>query len=166
MPFYYHVHRTPTPSKIEKTLKTTQALFLSKKKSFWYTVEKQIGKDDYGGYIIYEVCIPPNQFTSSFAPNTSDKIVKITQKNVKEYINLKNEHRGSIKFFGELKSRRLIGYDATSPSIQKYAHKMSMFHEPELAIFDFTHYKPAFNVIEKHKTVNKGSPKNGFLNKY
>ena len=80
MPLYYHVHRTPKPSKIETKLKTNQALFLSKKHSFWYTIEKQIGKEDYGGYIIYEGCIPQNQFTSSFAPNTSDKIVKITQK--------------------------------------------------------------------------------------
>lgn len=152
MPLYYHVHRSPRPSKIEKKINPTKALFLSKKNSFWYTFEKKIGKEEFGGYIIYEICIPRSNFTISFAPKTNNKILKINKKNVKEYVNLKNKYKGNINFIDELKSRGLIGYDATSQNIHKYAQKMTRFHTSELVIFDFTNYKPTLNIVEKHNT--------------
>lgn len=152
MPLYYHVHRSPKPSKIEKKLETNTTLFLSRKYSFWYDWEKKIGTQDFGGYVIYEISIPQQQFTHSFAPYTNNKILKINSKNVKEYIYFKNKYKGHVNFNKELKSRGLIGYDATSPTIQKYAGKMTPFHQAELAIFDFSNFKPTISVVEKYKT--------------
>ena len=65
---------------------------------------------------------------------------------------MKNKYKGNIEFFEELKKRGLVGYDATSTSIQKYAGKMSMFHTPELAIFNGKYLKHTIdiNLVEKY----------------
>lgn len=161
MPLFYHVHRSTKPSKIEKKIILDKPLFLSRKKSFWYNVEKNVGATEYGGYIIYEICIPKNNFTYSFRPITNNKIVKITKDNVDKYIQLRNKYPGQINFFNELKKRNLIGYDATSSSIQEYIYNkmiiykktgMYLYHTPELAIIDFSNFNPVINIVEKFKS--------------
>nr|QBK88762.1 MAG: hypothetical protein LCMiAC01_04440 [Mimivirus LCMiAC01] len=119
MPKYYHIHRSPKPSKIETKLKQNQTLYFSRKNSFWYNVEQRIGKEYYGGYIIYEINIPKILFTTSFNP-IKNKIVKITKKNINEYKKLTKQYKGSINFIKEMKKRNIIGIDATSKFISKH----------------------------------------------
>ena len=112
MPKYYHIHRGLQPSKLETEFVKGWVLYFSKKNSQWYNVEKEISKD-YGGYRIYEIYIPSSKFTTSFNPTTKGKIVKITPKNLKEYVELRKEYKGSIYFVDEMKKRNIIGVDAT-----------------------------------------------------
>ena len=53
MPKFYHIHRSPKPSNLEKKIHVNQPLFFSKKNSHWYLTEQDIGKKQYGGYISY-----------------------------------------------------------------------------------------------------------------
>jgi len=113
MPKFYHVHRTATKSAIEKGFKSGKALFFSKKNSFWFQFEKEIGMSDYNGYIIYEIDIPYNFYTYSFNPISKNKIVKINKHNVKEYKRLVGEYKGQTAFREEMTKRNIIGIDAT-----------------------------------------------------
>lgn len=93
-------------------MKVMRSIF-QKKDSFWYNIEKSIGKDDYGGYIIYEVYIPKSLFTTSFNPKEKNKIVKITPDNINEFNDLLKKSIGKYRYY-ILKKRNIIGVDATA----------------------------------------------------
>lgn len=129
---YYHVHRSKKKSKIEKKFQNDKQLYFSKKDSAWYEIEKNIGLDNFGGYIIYEIDIPKRFFTYSFNPTSKNKIVKVNDDNLEEFLRLKSENIGSIKFIEEMKRRNLIGVDSTYVDLDKignYAkeHKIELF---------------------------------------
>ncbi len=120
MPKFYHIHRSPKSSSIEKKLTKNFKLYYSKKNSFWYNVEQDIGKKDYGGYIIYEIEIPKLQFTTSFNPIKKNKIVKLTPKNIQEYIKIRTEvAKKKYNFIEEMNKRNIIGIDATAKFIKE-----------------------------------------------
>ena len=118
MPKYYQIHRGIKFSEVENNFIKNKPFFFSKKKSFWYTIEKKLSKN-YGGYIIYEIYIPNNLFTSSFNPRIKNKIVKVTKQNINEYIKLKQKYQGHHNFIQEMNKRNIIGIDATSENIFK-----------------------------------------------
>ena len=128
MPIYYHIHRSSEPSLLEKELIKGKPLYFSKKNSFWYNVEKSVGENDYGGYIIYKIYIPKLLFTTSF--EEKNKIVRITSKNINEYNKLLKEYPGNINFINEMKKRGIIGIDATSNFIANFKY-MNLTEKPE-----------------------------------
>lgn len=119
MPKYYSIHRGITISEIENKFIKNKPFFFSKKNSFWYNIEKEISVD-YGGYIIYEIYIPNNLFTSSFKPRTKNKIIKVTKQNINEYKKLKEIYGGHTNFIKEMKKNNIIGVDANSSIIYKH----------------------------------------------
>ena len=118
MPKYYQIHRGIKLSQVENKFIENKPFFFSKKNSFWYNFEKDISID-FGGYIIYEIFIPNNLFTSSFNPRTKNKIVKVSKQNLNEYIKLKRNYGGHKNFINEMKNRNIIGIDATSNIFSK-----------------------------------------------
>lgn len=124
MPKYYHIHRGTKPSKVDKKFIEGQSLFFSKKNSTWYNIEKEISKEkEYGGFYEYEIYIPATRFTTSFNPRTKNKIVKITHKNIDEFISLiMHQYKNRNLFIEEMKRRNIIGIDATSDFMYKYVH--------------------------------------------
>ena len=132
MPKFYHIHRSPKPSSIEKKLIKNFKLYYSKKNSFWYNVEQDIGKTDYGGYIIYEIEIPKLQFTTSFNPIKKNKIVKLTPKNIQEYIKILTEvAKKKYNFIEEMNNRNIIGIDATAKFIREKNEEYSFIEISE-----------------------------------
>lgn len=137
---YYHIHRGIQKSNLENGFENNRGIFFfSKKDSFWYRLEINISKD-YGGYIIYEICIPKNRFTTSFNPR-SKKIVKITKKNIKEYKKLQDNRRRD-HFMNE----NIIGFDLNTKFIEDRRWK---YITPEGFIWE----KPNDITIKKIKTV-------------
>lgn len=119
MPKFYHVHSSVEASAIEKNKITGQYLYFSKKDSYFYNSWITLSKNEYGGYIIYEIYIPSNMFTTSFNPRTKNKIVKITRENIVEYKKLRKIYKGQEIFRKEMDSRGIIGIDCTD----KFTHK-------------------------------------------
>ena len=154
MAIFYHIHRSTKSSTLENGLIEEHALFFSKKNSFWFNIEKQIGIENFGGYIIYKINIPDNCFTQSFHKNAKYKILKLTKKNINKYLQFVNKLKGknlltgSIRLIDELKKRNYIGVDATSLNMtyNKSPHHLEGF------IWNFTKCKIK---IKKIKTVKK-----------
>jgi hypothetical protein len=111
MPYFYHISRGIQQNSLDNGFIKGEALFFSKKDSFWYKVERQIGMNHFGGYKIYEIFIPSTAYTTSFNPRTP-KIVKITKNTLKEYIK-KYQSLGNYGVMIELQKRGLIGVDCT-----------------------------------------------------
>lgn len=128
MPIYYHIHRGIKKSNLEKGFKKNKPLFFSKKNSFWYEIEKKIGRENFDGYIIYKIDIPSNRFTTSFNPRSNNKIVKITKKNIKKYIALLSKYKSRKNFIIEMNNRNIIGIDITTEfrdSRKRFMHRIT-----------------------------------------
>ena len=95
MPIYYHISLGDKFDKFDVTkdfsnnLKNGRKLFFAKKNSFWYNFWKKIGTEDIKSYTEYKLNIPEKLFTSSFHPK-DEKILRITNKNIKEYLETEN----------------------------------------------------------------------------
>lgn len=84
MTIFYHIHRGTNKIKLKRN-KTT---FMSKKNSFWYNMEKEIGNSNYGGVVEYKINIPSKRFTTSLNPNDKTKIVMLFNDNIEEFMNM------------------------------------------------------------------------------
>lgn len=131
MPKYYHVHLgRPNTSQLENKFMTGKDLFFSKKDSFWYRIWPEVGLDNYGAYVMYEIYIPNNMFTTSFNPKfAKNKILKITKKNIAQYKKLYSLKCGGR--FDIFKAFGYIGIDATASWIKKGNNKGKVMSSPE-----------------------------------
>jgi len=84
MPYFYHISRGTKQNLLYTVFINGESLFFSKKDSFWYNIERQIGMNHFEGYKLYEIFIPSNAYTKSFNPRTPT-IIKITKNTLKEY---------------------------------------------------------------------------------
>lgn len=94
MPVYYHIHRGDKLIKFDKN----KPMFVSKKNSFWYNVEKQISNNpEYkNSYCEYKITINNDKFTHSLNSKDNTKILKLNENNLKKFIE-KYPSRNSIK---------------------------------------------------------------------
>lgn len=99
MPIYYHIHRGRDPIVFDKN----HEMFMSKKNSFWYNIEKEMSN---GEYLEYKITIPQNRFTISLNPRDKTKILKLNKENIKEYRKLYPNRDDERNNFG--------GVDATN----------------------------------------------------
>ena len=137
MPKYYHIHRSIKRSNIENNFKDGKMLFFSKKNSFWYNFEKTIGLEDgYGGYSEYEISIPQKYFTYSLKPQKKNKILKLTPKNIEDFIrlhkNIENKYNSPKVLRDEYINKNFIGIDATNKQLQNLYKKLKYDPDPQL----------------------------------
>jgi hypothetical protein len=59
---------------------------------FWYDFEKTVALQSFDGYSEYKITIPQKYFTYSLKPRTKNKILKLTPKNIKEFIKLHKKY--------------------------------------------------------------------------
>jgi hypothetical protein len=112
-------------------------LWFSKKNSGWYNFWKLVG-EDVESYAIYKIIIPEKLFTTSFHPR-SNKILRITDKNMKEFLKLKMDDKyiyaGAFKTrYAFLKKNNMIGLDLNTKSVVK--NLGTMYAEGILLKFD------------------------------
>lgn len=121
---FYHIHRGTMPSTIEQLFISNHLLFFSKKNSDWYNIEKEIGLDNYGGYITYEIDIPQKFFTNSLHPKGNHKILKINRNNIHKYKLFRKNNPFPIE---SLKENNIIGIDLTDEKIWKFLSTKPIF---------------------------------------
>ena len=108
-------------------------MFFSKKNSFWYDFEKTVALQSFDGYSEYKITIPQKYFTYSLKPRTQNKILKLTPKNIKEFIKLheKYENKGlSIK--KNYINKNFIGIDATHKKLRNLYKKLNYDPDSQL----------------------------------
>ena len=128
MPIYYQIHRGTKISNVEKKFIKNKPFFFSKKNSFWYNIDINIGECDFNGYIIYKINIPKKYFTTSFNPKGKNKIVKINKNNIYKFSELLHEYGPRKNFIKEMNKRNIIGIDATANFIKdKKKYKICSF---------------------------------------
>jgi hypothetical protein len=128
---------------------------MSKKNSIWYIDWIGLGRNEFGGYKIYEITIPKELFTTSLHPKGKNRVLKITKNNIEEYKKLMRrcwETEGIVNGFNYLvivlNKRNIIGVDATSKFIKKHVAPRLIFHS-EAYIWQ----KPSQIKIKKIETV-------------
>lgn len=135
MPKYYYIHRSIKKSNIENNFKDGKMLFFSKKNSFWYNFEKTIGLD-MGGYSEYEISIPQKYFTYSLKPQKKTKILKLTPKNIEEFIklhkNIENKYSTPMALRDEYINKNFIGIDATNKQLEYLYKKLKYNPDSQL----------------------------------
>lgn len=151
MPIYYHIHRSIKKSNIENNFKEGQALFFSKKKSFWYDVEKDISLSRYNGYSEYKITIPQKYFTYSLNPKSKNKILKLTPKNIEKFIKLHlNLLKSKKSLIHDFINKKFIGMDATNEDIYDFYCKLKLERQLQL---EAQLYPPQGYIKKKYKDI-------------
>ena len=161
MPIYYHISlgdKFNVNKDFSKSLKNGKILYFAKKNSFWYNFWKKVG-EDVKSYAIYKITIPEKLFTSSFHPK-DEKIVRITNKNIKKYLEFSNEvsklsKLRDIKF---MQKNNIIGIDLNTQDVLDYPKK----HKYQLGKTACEGWLYKFDDI---KCVKVGIYKNGVFKK-
>lgn len=113
MPKFYHIQRGFDKildlGFIDNNEENRNGLFFSKKESLWYNIITNDSSKEYGGYKIYEISFPSKLYTLSFYP-TTPKIIRITNENRKEYMQLIK----SRQFYKIYKNPNVLGFDVTN----------------------------------------------------
>ena len=123
MPIYYHIHRSMEKSAIENNFKEGKRFFFSKKNSFWHDFEKTVALQSFDGYSEYKITIPQKYFTYSLKPRTKNKILKLTPKNIKEFIKLHEKYTDK-NLVNEYINKNFIGIDATHKKLRDLYKKL------------------------------------------
>jgi len=150
MSVFYHIHRSTMKSDIDKEFKKGKALFFSKKESFWHDFEKHLGCETYGGYIEYKITIPQKYFTYSLKPQNKNKILKLTLKNIKEFIKLHEKHYGDNSdksLRDDYINKYFIGIDCTDPKLNNDLYR-KLKYNPDAQLFP-----PQGYITEKYKDI-------------
>jgi hypothetical protein len=126
MPIYYHISlgdKFNVSKDFSKNLKNGKTLYYAKKNSFWYNFWKKVG-EDVKSYAIYKITIPEKLFTSSFHPK-DEKIVRITNKNIKKYFEFENEvsKLSKLRDIKMMRKNNIIGVDLNTQDVYDYAKK-------------------------------------------
>ena len=108
MPIYYHIRRGKNPIKFDKN----KTMFLSKKNSLWYNIEKSVSNDKYYDYSYYEykINIPRNRFTTSLNPRDKTKILILNKKNIKEFRKIYPKRGDEGDDFGGIDATNIKSY--------------------------------------------------------
>lgn len=158
MPIYYHISlgdKFNVNKDFSNNLKNGKKLFFAKKNSFWYNFWKKVG-EDVKSYAIYKITIPEKLFTSSFHPK-DEKILRITNKNIKKYLEFSNEV-SKLRDITFMRKNNIIGVDLNTQDVLDYPKK----HKHELGRTACEGWLYKFDDI---KCVKVGIYKNGVFKK-
>ena len=123
MPIYYHISlgdKFNVNKDFSNNLKNGKKLFFAKKNSFWYNFWKKVG-EDVKSYAIYKITIPEKLFTSSFHPK-DEKILRITNTNIKEYLETENKV-SKLRDITFMRKNNIIGVDLNTQDVLDYPKK-------------------------------------------
>ena len=162
MPIYYHISlgdKFNVTKDFSNNLKNGKKLFFAKKNSFWYNFWKKIGKEDIKSYAEYKINIPEKLFTSSFHPK-DEKILRITNTNIKEYLETENKvsKLSKLRDITFMRKNNIIGVDLNTQDVLDYPKK----HKFQLGASSCEGWLYKFDDI---KCVKVGIYKNGVLKK-
>ena len=126
MPIYYHISlgdKFNVNKDFSNNLKNGKKLFFAKKNSFWYNFWKKVG-EDVKSYAIYKITIPEKLFTSSFHPK-DEKILRITNINIKEYLETENKvsKLSKLRDITFMRKNNIIGVDLNTQDVLDYPKK-------------------------------------------
>lgn len=126
MPIYYHISlgdKFNVNKDFSNNLKNGKKLFFAKKNSFWYNFWKKVG-EDVKSYAEYKITIPEKLFTSSFHPK-DEKILRITNTNIKEYLETENKvsKLSKLRDITFMRKNNIIGVDLNTQDVLDYPKK-------------------------------------------
>ena len=125
MPIYYHISlgdKFDVTKDLSNNIENGKKLFFANKNSFWYNFWKKVG-EDVKSYAEYKLNIPEQLFTSSFHPK-DEKILRITNKNIKKYLEFSNENKVSkLRDITFMRKNNIIGVDLNTQDVLDYPKK-------------------------------------------
>lgn len=119
----FHVHRGIRPSGMEKQLKDgNQLWYTTVDDEFgWIEMEKDIGREDFGGYIVYEIIIPDSCLTFSVHNTDPTKVLVLNKENLAAFRSMfKTEIQGKKRSVLLRKlSERFAGIDVNDTALRR-----------------------------------------------